>query len=591
MTETHAWYNASMIAPGPTIRLLEPDTVAKLAAGEVIERPASVVRELVDNALDSGARRITVQIGRGGMDLVRVTDNGRGMSREDLRACTAAHATSKLASVEDLTRLSSLGFRGEALHSIAAVSRLRIFSRPAGEQRGGEVSFEGGEMTHEAPSGCPEGTRVEVRDLFFNTPARLRFLKGPAAEGSRVEQLVRRYVLGYPHVAFRLISDGRDTISSSGSGDLLTAIARVYGWRVAESMLEVELDDPAASVAGYVGPPSVSRPNRSDMHLYVNGRWVQSRSLLYAVQEAYSSLLMVGRFPVVVLSVRVPPEHLDVNVHPQKAEVRFADERGVSSAVGRAVRSPLVQAASPEQGRPPSISQLVFAPESSTPAGPQDASPRVTGSEEPAGIADPPPADEPRESGLPPLRILGQLAATYIIAEGPEGMCLIDQHAAHERVLLEQLQDAVGARSAESQALLEPVVVPLSGAQRGRAESFLEELSALGFRAEPFGDDSLLVRAVPPCAARSGIEQLVAELGEGLEGLGTVEERRRAMLATLACHSAIRAGQVLDSQEMRALIRSLESTRVPTACAHGRPTILELTRSELEREFGRRGPR
>lgn len=570
-----------------TINLLPPETAAKLAAGEVVERPASVVRELVDNALDAGARSIAVQVTNGGLDLIRVVDDGGGITRADLRVCTERHATSKIADLDDLARLSSLGFRGEALHAIAAVSRLRLRSRPAGEP-GCEVEYDGLHLTREIASGCPEGTQVEVRNLFFNTPARLKFLRGPTAEATRVEQLMRRYALGRPDVSFGLETDGREVLTTSGNGDPQDAIAAVYGWRIVDHLLPVEAQDHAAALRGFVSSPAISRSNRADMHAYVNGRWVQSRALLYAAQEAYSSLLMVGRFPLMILNVSVAPDRLDVNVHPAKNDVRFADERGVSGLVGRTVRSALLTGSAPGGEPPVEVGRFCFV---STPPPVSDADPAapfpgpVEESEHERGRSDV--ADDGR---LPPLRILGQLAATYIIAEGPEGLCLVDQHAAHERVLLERLQNR-GTAHRESQALLEPIVVPLSPAQAERADEWAEELAGLGFAVEPFGGQSLLVRALPAEIPADRLGGLLEALEEGVEGLSTGDERRRAVLATTACHGAIRAGQVLDTVEMRQLVRDLELTRVPTACAHGRPTILSISRFELEREFGRKGSR
>lgn len=570
-----------------TINLLPPETAAKLAAGEVVERPASVVRELVDNALDAGARSISVLVTNGGLDLIRVVDDGGGISRADLRVCTERHATSKIADLDDLTRLSSLGFRGEALHAIAAVSRLRLRSRPAGEP-GCEVEYDGLHLTREIASGCPEGTQVEVRHLFFNTPARLKFLRGPTAEATRVEQIMRRYALGRPDVSFRLETDAREVLTTPGNGDPHDAIAAVYGWRIVDLLLPVEAHDHAAALCGFISSPAISRSNRADMHAYVNGRWVQSRALLYAAQEAYSSLLMVGRFPLMILNVSVAPDRLDVNVHPAKNDVRFADERGVSGLVGRTVRAALLAGSAPGAESPVEVGRFSFV--SAPPPVPEadPAAPFPGPVEEPEhdrGRSDL--ADDGR---LPPLRILGQLAATYIIAEGPEGLCLVDQHAAHERVLLERLQNR-GAAHRESQALLEPIVVPLSPAQAERADEWAEELAGLGFAVEPFGGRSLLVRALPAELPADRVGGLLEALEEGVEGLGTADERRRAVLATAACHGAIRAGQVLDTAEMRQLVRDLELTRVPTACAHGRPTILSISRFELEREFGRKGSR
>lgn len=573
------------------IRRLDRETVTKLAAGEVVERPASVVRELVDNAIDSGATSVAIDIENGGLNLIRVVDNGRGMSEHDLAVCAQPHCTSKLTSLPELPNLASLGYRGEALHSISVMSRMRIVSRTPDAPQGSAISFEGNRCLGQQTQGCPEGTRVEVRDLFFNTPARLKFLKGAMAESTRIEQAVRRFVLGYPYIAFKLRIEGREQLSSSGSGSALDALIAVYGLRVAESVIEVRGESDAAKVEGYVSLPSISRSNRSDMHTFVNGRWIQNRSLLFAIQEAYTSLLMTGRFPIALLKITVPGDSLDINVHPQKLEVRFADERGVARCVGRAVRNELASSAIPQQegsvatpqlriggmqGGLSGVNSFSATPSVEVRADDTEHSPNTTS----ASGEDP---------GLDSLRILGQLAGSYIIAEGTEGMCLIDQHAAHERVLLERFQHMARGGTAQIQSLLEPVVVPLTPVQALHARELTAELAALGFGVESFGEDTLLVRAVPAGLPPSEVAALVEELAGGIEGLADAEERRNAWLASLACHSAVRAGQPMSPAEMRQLLDDLARTRIPTACAHGRPTILELSKNDLDREFGRRG--
>lgn len=571
------------------IHVLAHDTVSKLAAGEVVDRPASVVRELLDNAIDAGATAISVHITGGGTNLIKVVDNGSGMERADLLVCAERHCTSKISGIDDLMSLTSLGYRGEALHAIASVSRLRVQSRPRGGV-GAQVEYEGTERIREGAVGCPEGTAVEVRDLFFNTPARLKFIKGPVAEANRVEQVVRRFVVGYPGVSFTLEIEGREQVRSVGSGEIRDAVAAVYGWRVAERMAEVSAESAPVKVRGLVSPPQISKPNRSDIQMFVNGRRVHNPSLLYAVQEAYSSLLMAGRFPITVLYLNLPADQLDVNVHPQKSEVRFADERGVTSALNKAVRACLIRESGPPSKAEftDAISQAAFdQPLQSLLQRGGGLTEPVEGGAVSARVDDP--GQEAASAALPPLTVLGQLAATYIIAAGPQAMCLIDQHAAHERVLLERLQSSFREGGIEGQALLEPLVVPLSPLQAERAGAFAAELAAVGFEVEVFGGDALIVRSVPACVPHFEAGGLISELEQGLEGLATTEERQRAMLASMSCHGAIRAGQSLSMEEMRALIRDLGRTRVPTACAHGRPTILELSTADLEREFGRRG--
>jgi DNA mismatch repair protein MutL len=604
----------------PGIHVLPEEVASKIAAGEVVERPASVVRELVDNAIDAGAFHVRVEIRGGGRELIRVSDDGCGVRPEDVPRAFLRHATSKIKTADDLWAVRTLGFRGEALFSVAAVSRMSFLSRPQDAAVGFEMVVEGGQVVSHGPKGAPLGTVVTVRELFFNLPARLKFLKSPQAEAAHIAALVQQYALAHPRIRFTLTSEGRQTFQSPGDGDLRTAASCVYGPEVARVFLPVgiEPDDDGGEwdrlvdlgVYGYVSPPAHSRSNRQAMLFFVNRRAIQSRMLQYAVAEAYHSLLMVGRHPICIVHLTIAPGLLDVNVHPAKAEVKFRDERAVFSAVQKAVRSALQAHVPPpafgsrgSEGWGLGHGAAGIDAEFSTSA-PYSGGFGSAGEAEQAGMWSQPgtaalsrsddediePLPPTKQRSLPPLRVVGQVGATYIIAEGPDGLFLVDQHAAHERVLYEQLGAAMSAGSLMVQPLLTPVPLELTAHQRSMVEPVLPLLSELGFEIEPFGESALLVRAVPAVYASSNRDTghaLLELIDEVMSG--TAPDRwREEMAITLACHSAIRAGQQLSLDEMRALLGQLELCQYPRSCAHGRPTMLHLSQMQLEREFGRR---
>jgi len=602
--------------PSPnTIHVLSNDVASKIAAGEVIERPASVVRELVDNAIDAGAARVRVEIAGGGRDLIKVSDDGCGVAREEMPRAFLRHATSKLRTADDLWAIKTLGFRGEALFSIAAVGRVLFRSRPRDREAGYEMALEGGRILSEGQCGIPPGTSVAVRDLFYNLPARLKFLKSAPAEAAHISALVQQYALAHPGIRFTLVNEGRVTFQSPGDGELRAAAMCVYGSDVGRALLPVGLspeeheedeDELIAAdgleVYGYISPPVHSRSNRQAMHFFVNTRAVGSRMLQYAIQEAYHTLLMVGRYPICVINVQVEPSLLDVNVHPAKAEVKFRDERAVFRAVQRAVRSALqahvpapdygsrgAEGWSSSEGTQGVDAEFAQAWQASTVAPAQsdmwshnDANAATDNSPEPL-----PPAP-PRT--LPPMRVVGQLGNTYIISEGPDGLFLVDQHAAHERILYEQLGVSLEKGGLPVQPLLQPLPLEFSAAQRAEVEAILPLLSELGFDLEPFGEHALLIRAVPAiyAASRQDVGSDLVSMIDSVVGGTRPEKWREEMAITLACHSAIRAGQSLSLDEMRAMLAQLELCHYPRHCAHGRPTMLHLSRAQLEREFGRR---
>ena len=578
-----------------SIRLLEPQVVAKIAAGEVIERPASVVKELVENALDAGATQISVEVGQGGLEFIRVSDDGCGIPAQETRLAFERYATSKLPSESSLDEIATLGFRGEALPSIAAVADVELVSRPPDALGGAYIRIEAGQVREDGSRGAATGTVVTVRRLFRRQPARLKFLRPRHSEAGQVGTVITHYALVYPEVRFSLSVDGRQTLRTPGSGDLRDAVAGVYGSDLAARMLAVS--DPAGgpgatadiSVSGLISPPDVSRANRSYISLFINRRWVRSRSLTYAVEEAYRGLLPAARFPIAVVDIRIPPAEVDVNVHPTKAEVRLRGEREAFTAVQRRLRRALA-----DQAPVPSLTPAPAWGTGSTAAAPAPPTATMPSTPSAAGAAssltslpqaDPEPSLLPQ---LPLLRPVGQVGSTYIIAEGPDGMYMIDQHAAHERVLYERLLAARREGAVEAQGLLEPATVELSLRQEELWRESSQELDELGFALEPFGGRTYLVRSVPAVLAGREAGQALLEF---LDLLGRDDQpsgRSERAAASLACHAAVRAGESLVPEEMRELIQSLERCEMSRTCPHGRPTMIHLSADALAKQFRRK---
>ncbi len=582
------------------IQQLPPHVAAQIAAGEIIERPASVVKELVENSLDAGATRIDVAIRDGGVAEIRITDDGCGIPAAELALAFRHHATSKLATVADLKSVSTLGFRGEALPSIATVARVVCTTRPGDFDAGARIEFRYGDLVSERSIGCPVGTTVQVVELFGNVPARRRFLRSQAAETARVQEVITRYALAHPAVRFALTVDGRETVSTTGSGRLQDAILSIHGAEVAGRMLPVSFTEGDASVSGYASAPDLSRHNRSYITLLVNHRWIYDRSIAYAIEQAYQGTLSDRRYPIAVIDIAIPPEQVDVNSHPSKREVRFRNESRLFSTVQRAVRDALVAHAPVRQ-----------ATRTFTPAGePHPANPAFSAA--PAnrvlapytsGATTPPPdpLTLPTTSLAPTggslrdvladLRVVGQIRQTYVVAEGPAGMYLIDQHAAHERVVYDQLRNRSENRERAAQPLLAPLPAELSTSQSATLEEYAGLLAEYGYQLEPFGDNAWLVRAVPATLAARGSADPAAALTELLDAVAVeqvVMEREDALAATIACHGSVRAGMTLAQDEMDALLRQLETTDNPHNCPHGRPTVVHFTEYQLEREFNRR---
>jgi DNA mismatch repair protein MutL len=557
----------------------------------VVERPASIVKELVENALDAGARRISVEANDGGVSLIRVVDDGQGIEPDELTLAFQRHATSKLQDDADLESIVTLGFRGEALPSIAAVAEVEAVSRTPDSPNAARVRLRYGELDAQGASGAPPGTSITVRNLFREQPARLKFLRSAGSESSQIASVVSHYALAYPEVAFSLRLDGRDGFATAGAGDLRSAAAGVYGAEVAASFLETSEEGEGHSLRALFAPPSVSRASRSYITVFINRRWVRSRSLTYAVEEAYSGLLPTGRFPIAVVDLRLPPAEVDVNVHPAKAEVRLRNERLVFTLVQRPLRralSGLAPAGSmSSKGWPTALpdSRSTYAP---APYELQDQpiQPLLTST----GTATSHQTTMPGPTivtGVPILRPLGQAGTTYIIAEGPAGLYLIDQHAAHERVLYESFL-ASESQAKPSQPLLAPVVLELTPQQQSLAIAMAPALQEHGFEVEPFGPGGYLLRTAPADLRREDPARAFRELLDLLTREDSPSDPRRRVAASLACHAAVRAGQSLAMEEMRDLLQQLEACDTPQTCPHGRPTMLHLSADELARRFSRK---
>ena len=569
------------------IRVLEPEVVSRIAAGEVVERPASVVKELVENSLDAASSQISVESRGGGVSLIRVTDNGVGIPSAELELAFQRYATNKIDGLDDLESISSLGFRGEALPSIAAVAQVDIVTCATGESAGNYLSLKEGVTVNQGSQGRSQGTTVAVRNLLRNVPARLKFLKSPATENSHIANVVSQYALAFPEVKFTLSIDGRTVLRTPGSSKLIDSIIEVYGLEIARNMLELSDEDggweggstfSSLLVGGMVGSPTISRSSRNYLSFFVNRRWISSRLLSWAVEEAYHGLLMQGKHPVAIINISLPVEDVDVNIHPTKAEVKFQNERLVFGAIQKAVRRALIELApvprieevATTYGAPAAPAQPLWAP----PA----ADRRPT---------SPPPVAQPTPTiSLPALRLLGQLSSSYIVAEGPEGLYIIDQHAAHERILFEQIQQQSSQREVEVQGLLEPATLEVSPKQDEILKSHYENLDEFGFSIEPFGDRTYLVRAIPVLLHRKDWARALRELLDSLSA-GDRGDWREKLAISFACHGAVKAGQVLTDDEMRELLRQLEQTAAPSTCPHGRPTIIHLSSGQLEREFRR----
>ncbi|WP_255198439.1 DNA mismatch repair endonuclease MutL [Halorarius litoreus] len=653
------------------IRQLDQATIDRIAAGEVVERPASVVKELVENSIDADASRVAVTVDAGGTERIEVRDDGAGMTEEEVRLSVKEHTTSKIGDIDDLEAgVATLGFRGEALHAIGAVSKLTVRTRKQGTKQGTELTVEGGEVVDVSPAGCPEGTTIEVADLFYNVPARRKYLKAEATEFSHVNSVVSGYALANPDVAVSLTHGDRETFSTEGRGDRRSAVMAVYGREVAANMVLVEgtdEDGPLDGVSGLVSHPETNRSTREYVNTFVNGRWVTATAVRDAVVEAYGRQLASDRFPFAVLALDVDPGTVDVNVHPRKLEVRFADEDGMRRQVRDAVESALLSEGlirtSAPRGRS-KAAQTEIAPERADRSGseasePSDTPDASTGlarrpetdperdtntggapawattdtetaerASEPGNEADSSPGepgveristgnegvrdrrdrkfrerpaqatfdgsnpDDHAFDTLPSMRVLGQLHDTYVVAETDDGLVLVDQHAADERVNFERLRERF-AREVTTQALAEPVDLELTAKEAALAEAAAETLSQLGFHASLVDDRTLRVTTVPALLADEAgpelVRDLVADFADG-DPDRTVEQAADELLGDLACYPSIKGNESLTEGTVTDLLRALDACENPYACPHGRPVVIELGTSEIEERFERDYP-
>lgn len=627
------------------IRILEDRVVNKIAAGEVIERPASVVKELVENAIDAGATDIRVELKDGGRNLIRVTDNGCGMDRSDATLCLERHATSKIRSDQDLFQISTLGFRGEAIPSIASVSRFELLSRPADREVGTRVSVEGGRLVDISDAGCPKGTRITARSLFFNIPARRKFLRTVATELSHCLEAVVRESLIRPALDVEVTHNGQKVIRAPVVSDLAARAADMLGGHGA-ALVPVSFSQGAMKVNGLVSPVGVHKASASgSSYMYVNGRFVRDPVLRRALNEAYRGIVPKGRYPTVVLQIEIPPGDVDVNVHPAKTEVRFRHARDLSRVLAGGVRRALqqhgIQQPVPTEARyqpagmkAPTVDQQVLALSAQTPTHspspalqqpsaaqgaaqgmslgalprmpavpvpqlvpkPLIVSPNAPVVQQPSTAVNP--MDAPAQGssrGLLPverftdLRVIGQLGLTYVLCEGAGELVIVDQHAAHERITLYKLLQSERESMGTGQRLLSPLIVELTPSRALALLPHTNVLSRYGLEVEPFGGEAFAVKQVPAALSKANLQQLIEDVADDLAGGGTGEPARdlvEKVLATMACHNSIRAGQRLNTFEMRELLSQLDQVDF-SVCAHGRPVTIRITPAELERRFHR----
>lgn len=600
------------------IHRLPPELANQIAAGEVVERPASVIKELVENAIDADATRITILQEFGGKKLISVEDDGLGMSAEDARLAVERHATSKIREATDLAAILTLGFRGEALPSIASVSKFRLRTRERGALSGTEIRIDAGHVVSDREVGAPEGTLIEVSDLFYNLPARRKFLKADTAESAQISRLVTQMALGYPEVGFTLKSRDRVLIEAPPAGSSEERFYQIYGDR--PDLVPVRKQAAGMSVTGFIAALAEQGPVRGPQHVFVNRRLVKDRTIAHAISSAYSVATIKERSPEVHLFIEVPPDRVDVNVHPTKAEVRFLDQSLVHEVLRRALVDGLGQGGVPElvlnpgtnyQAEPMGTSlpwsfgqgQLDSrAAWSGTPPGAWSA-----GTSAPVGAAQPPwsPGAFPQgtdarigltggtstvQSLIKPLTPLGQFRNTFIIAMDDEGIAIIDQHVAHERILFEQIAERLTTGRVEVQALLTPVVLELSTGEHQTLLSHVGELEKLGFECEDFGGNSLRITAVPALLEWKHVDAALRAVASDLDGLSpgaSIDIALRQMAATMACHAAVKANDPLTREKMQYLLDELRRTSHSTVCPHGRPVVLRLTRREIERTFER----
>ena len=598
----------------PTIRILDEQMANRIAAGEVVERPASVVKELVENALDAGASRIEVVLEEGGTRLIRVADDGHGMDAEDAVLALQRFATSKVTEPEDLDHIATMGFRGEALPSIASVSQMRVTTRAHDADEGTMITVEGGEITDARTTGCPPGTTIEVAKLFYNTPARRKYLRTTATERGHCTDWIAWLALARPDVAMKVSHDGTVLLASPGRGDLRAVVSEIHGSNIARQMVPVEMDTGAVRVHGLVSRPELSRTTRRTQVFIVNHRYVRSTALAHALQEAYGILLPGGRHPLCVLHLEVPPELVDPNVHPTKIEVRFRNQSEMHNLTRQAVEEALEQAGlrpgrSVERrpGLPPERAGRWKGPgfEQQTRARRLRVNPfadavderddglEVHAAEPTTGVAFERGERTSGEGAFVPedrLEALGQVAATYIACRAGQDLLLVDQHRAAERVIADQLLSREG--KVQRQMLVLPMTLELTGAELAAVEEHRARLDELGFQLEPFGGSNYICRSVPASLVEGNAEEALRAVIEELAEWGATDadDAREKLVATVACHAAIKSGQALTNREVHELIEALNASPTPAVCPHGDPIIITIERSDLDRRFRRTPP-
>ena len=589
-----------------SINRLPPGLANQIAAGEVVERPASVVKELIENSIDAGSRRIIVTVEFGGKRLIRVEDDGIGMSSEDALLAIERHATSKIGRLEDLNAIATLGFRGEALPSVASVSHLLLRTRSSGTSHGVEVRVDGGGEPVVTETGIREGTTVEVRDLFFNVPARRKFLKSDGAETSHISRAMTQIALGYCGVGFTLVSGRRTLIDCPPVASFPERFYQVYGERT--DLVSVEKQAAGIRLFGLVAALAEQGPTRGAQHLFVNGRMVKDKTIAHAVIEAYSQASIKPRSPEIHLFLEIPHDRVDVNVHPTKAEVRFLEQSLVHELVRRGMADALGQEAVPviipslpsgisgQEPQPRSIPGVVSGMAAASRWGPaadvfrQRERVGTVSSFEGSLLHSGLGTTDRGDVGTTSLIPLGQFRDTFIVAVDNDGVVIIDQHVAHERILFEQVMDRLTAGTLESQRLLEPLVVELPPASQDALAEHTESLTRLGFEVDSFGGDSVRIAAAPNLLVASSCERVVRALADDLEGLdkgADVDEALRQIAATTACHAAVKANDRLTVEKMTYLLQELKRTAYSTVCPHGRPVLLRLSRHQLEKSFDR----
>ena len=614
------------------INLLNRETIDKIAAGEVIERPDSVVKELLENSIDSGAKSISIEIREGGTGLIRVTDNGCGIEKEDIPKAFLRHATSKLSEASDLFRIHTMGFRGEALASISGVSEVEMITREQGSMFGYRYRISGGRELDLTEIGAPEGTTVIARNLFYNVPARKKFLKSKQTETSHITDMVEKEALSHPEISFRLTADGRNQLHTAGSGKLLDVIYTIYGREISENLIPVEHSREGITVRGYIGKPVIARAKRDFEVYFVNRRYVRSSIVEKAVEDAYHPFMMLHRFPFVLLNIETDPERVDVNVHPKKMEVRFSDNEGIYQAVYETVSNALMGRElitevkpEPEKSEKPSMGISSLPVEKERKAEPfeekkeryeqqslllktaplpseipselpvlSDRAPETGYQKAPKGAEEKQPENPGKKfldpASLPSFRMIGQLFETYWLIEFSDKLYIIDQHAAHEKVNYERMMAAFRKKQPESQMILPPISLNLSAGEALLLQKNLQLFQDLGYEIDENGDRDFLVRAVPSNLYSIASKELLLEILDGMSeerGSNLPPDLLRDRIATMSCKAAVKGNNYLSREEMEALIRELLTLENPYACPHGRPTIISMSKYELDKKFKR----